>query len=214
MTNLSTTKIDALTAILTGTETKRANSKDATIARFTKAAAAKGINQEAIDAILAADDAAQNVLAGYLAAQAAPKVDHSASNALIAKAMAADPEMIAPARRKAALTLVVATAPEAKPARKPRAAKAEAAPKVGKRAEIMEAAKSGKLPAAPDFSAETHKRFRAKLAQIVAAAEAGDIKALRAFEINPVSSSPKAMAKYRDLAVIALESRTGKTAAA
>ena len=46
--------------------------------------------------------------------------------------------------------------------------------------------------------------FRAKLAQIVALAEAGDIAALQAFEINPVSSSPKAMARYRDLCVIAI----------
>ena len=52
-------------------------------------------------------------------------------------------------------------------------------------------------------------RFRAKLAQIVALAEAGDIEALRAFEINPVSSSPKAIARYRDLCVIAITARTG-----
>lgn len=82
----------------------------------------------------------------------------------------------------------------------------------GKRAAILEAAQRGDLPAAPDFSAETHKRFRAKLAEIVAAAEAGDIAKLKAFTINPVSSSPKAMAKYRDLAVIALEARAAKAA--
>jgi hypothetical protein len=40
-------------------------------------------------------------------------------------------------------------------------------------------------------SKPTHARFRTKLAQIVALAEAGDIAALQAFEINPVSSSPK-----------------------
>ena len=60
---------------------------------------------------------------------------------------------------------------------------------------------------APDFSKPTHARFRAKLAQIVALAEAGDIAALQAFEINPVSSSPKAMARYRDLCVIAITAR-------
>ena len=53
----------------------------------------------------------------------------------------------------------------------------------------------------------THARFRAKLAQIVALAVAGDIAALQAFEINPFSSSPKAMARYRDLAVLAIEAR-------
>ena len=51
--------------------------------------------------------------------------------------------------------------------------------------------------------------FRAKLAQIVTLAEAGDIAALQAFEINPVSSSPKAMARYRDLCVIAITARLG-----
>lgn len=77
----------------------------------------------------------------------------------------------------------------------------------GKRAATLEAAQRGEMPTAPDFSAETHKRFRAKLAEVVAAAEAGDIAALQAFDIKPISSSPKAIAKYRDLAVIALEAR-------
>ena len=63
------------------------------------------------------------------------------------------------------------------------------------------------MPQPPDFSKPTHARFRTKLAQIVALAEAGDIAALQAFEINPVSSSPKAMARYRDLCVIAIAAR-------
>ena len=63
------------------------------------------------------------------------------------------------------------------------------------------------MPQPPDFSKPTHARFRAKLDQIVALAEAGDIAALQAFEINPVSSSPKAMARYRDLSVIAITAR-------
>jgi len=41
----------------------------------------------------------------------------------------------------------------------------------------------------------------------MALAKAGDIAALQAFEINPVSSSPKAMARYRDLCVIAITAR-------
>lgn len=114
------------------------------------------------------------------------------------------------ARSKAALKLVEAAPKAEKPARAEKKAAKAAQP--GKRAAILEAAQRGELPAAPDFSAETHKRFRAKLAQIVAAVEAGDIEALRAFTINPVSSSPKAMAKYRDLAVIALEARAAKAA--
>ena len=78
------------------------------------------------------------------------------------------------------------------------------APVIVKRQAILDQAQSGVLPQAPDFSKPTHARFRAKLAQIVALAEAGDIAALQAFEINPVSSSPKAIARYRDLCVIAL----------
>ena len=81
------------------------------------------------------------------------------------------------------------------------------APAVGKRQAILDQAQTGALPQPPDFSKPTHVRFRAKLAQIVALAEAGDIAGLQAFEINPVSSSPKAMAHYRDLCVIAITAR-------
>lgn len=82
---------------------------------------------------------------------------------------------------------------------------------VGKRQAILDQAKTGAIPDAPDFSKPTHARFRAKLAQIVALAEAGDIAGLQAFEINPVSSSPKAMARYRDLCVIAITARSAVT---
>ena len=81
------------------------------------------------------------------------------------------------------------------------------APVVGKRQAILDQAQTGALPPAPDFSKPTHARFRIKLAQIVALAEAGDIAGLQAFEINPDSSSPKAMARYRDLCVIAITAR-------
>ena len=83
---------------------------------------------------------------------------------------------------------------------------------IGKRQAILDHAQTGALPHAPDFSRPTHARFRAKLAQIVALAEAGNIAALQAFEINPVSSSPKAMARYRDLCVIAITARVGAAA--
>ena len=78
---------------------------------------------------------------------------------------------------------------------------------ISKRRAVFDLAQAGTLPTAPDFSKPTHARFRAKLAQIVALAEAGDIAALQAFEINPVSSSPKAMARYRDHCVIAITAR-------
>lgn len=75
---------------------------------------------------------------------------------------------------------------------------------LGMRAQIEADAKAGKLPAPPDFSAATHERFRGKLAELVKLANAGDVKALKAFAINPVSTSPKALDRYRDLCVLAL----------
>ena len=75
--------------------------------------------------------------------------------------------------------------------------KAAPAPVIGKRQAIRDQAQSGALPQAPDFSKPTHARFRAKLAQIVALAEASDITGLQAFEINPVSSSPIALFKCK-----------------
>jgi hypothetical protein len=99
----------------------------------------------------------------------------------------------------------------ADPSREPRAnGEAQAAaPKrpLGKRAATEAAAREGKLPEPPDFSAETHRRFRNKLAAVVELAKAGDLNGLRAFEINPVSSSPKAIKRYRDLCIMALEAR-------
>lgn len=76
-----------------------------------------------------------------------------------------------------------------------------------KRAAIEAAAQNGILPEPPDFSAETHRRFRNKLASVVKLAKARDLSGLRAFEINPVSSSPKAIKRYRDLCIMALEAR-------
>ena len=95
------------------------------------------------------------------------------------------------------------------PVDKPKAATAQA---IGKRQTIRDQARSSTLPPVPDFSKPTHARFRDKLAQIVALAEAGDIAALLAFEINPVSSSPKAMERYGDLCVIAITARMGAAA--
>lgn len=111
------------------------------------------------------------------------------------------PKALAPAEAEAAPT----PSAEAEPA----ATLKPAAPK-RKRIDYdkLEAeAHKGQLPEPPDFSAPTHARFRNKLAKLTELAGAGDIGALRAFEINPVSSSPKAMARYRDLCVIALEAR-------
>lgn len=101
-------------------------------------------------------------------------------------------------KNRAALNVIAdASAPAQAPA---------AAPK-GKRAAEQAAAEAGTIPAAPDFSAETHKRFRGKLAELVALVEAGDVEKLEAYPINPVSSSPKALDKFRKLAVIALKAQ-------
>ena len=92
-------------------------------------------------------------------------------------------------------------------ARRAAIAKPAAAPATGKRAEILAAAERGVLPTPPDFTAETHKPYRKKLEEIVALVKAGDVKALKAYAINPVSSSPKALDKYRNLALIALKAK-------
>lgn len=111
---------------------------------------------------------------------------------------------------EARLTLVLDygnTEPADEAAPEPNETKVPASPLISKRQVILDRAHSGVLPQAPDFSKPTHARFRTKLAQIVALAEAGDIAALQAFEIKPVSSSPKAIARYRDLCVIAITAR-------
>jgi len=90
-----------------------------------------------------------------------------------------------------------------KPAADPKRATKREKP-LGKRAAILAAARAGILPAPPDFTAETHKRFRGKLADLVALAAAGDVVGLKAYPIKPISSSPKALDRYRTLCVVAL----------
>ncbi len=82
----------------------------------------------------------------------------------------------------------------------------------GKRAAALEAAQRGVLPDPPDFSAATHRRFRPKLAKLIELVEAGDIDGLKAIEIKPISSSPKAMARFRYLSLIALAAASGQLA--
>lgn len=77
-------------------------------------------------------------------------------------------------------------------------------------ADIEAKARQGELPPPPDFSAPTHARFRAKLAKLLEMAGKADATGLRAFQINPVSSSPKALARYRNLAVMAIEARLSR----
>jgi hypothetical protein len=92
-------------------------------------------------------------------------------------------------------------------------AETEAAPSAPRRrrdADLEAKARQGELPPPPDFSAPTHARFRAKLAALEELAGKADATGLRAMLINPVSSSPKALARYRDLAVLAIEAREGR----
>lgn len=98
-----------------------------------------------------------------------------------------------------------------KPAKAPKAPKA--AKPLGKRAQAEADAAAGKLPTPPDFSANTHKPFRKKLDEVVALVKAGDVAGLKALEIKAYSTSPKAIARYRDLAVAALEAKATKAAA-
>lgn len=73
-----------------------------------------------------------------------------------------------------------------------------------------EAAKAGKVPPTPDFSADTHKAFRAKLAEVVAMVKAKDMKGLEAYRIKTYSSSPTAIDRYRRTAIIALKAGAKK----
>lgn len=68
-------------------------------------------------------------------------------------------------------------------------------------------AQAGKLVAAPDFSKPTHAGYRGKLAQLEAMAKAGDLKGLRDFPIEPVSTTRRALERYRQCAVEALRAK-------
>jgi hypothetical protein len=59
---------------------------------------------------------------------------------------------------------------------------------------MLASAEAGVLPAVPNFEAATHKRFRPKLAAVVAMVEAGDVEALRAYRYE--ASSRPARRRY------------------
>jgi hypothetical protein len=108
---------------------------------------------------------------------------------------------------KAALKAEPAPPAEAPPAPAQADPAAPAPKRDARRRAAEEAAARGELPAPPDFSAETHKPYRGKLERLIALVIAGDIAGLRAMPINPISTSPRALARFRDLSVIALEAR-------
>jgi hypothetical protein len=202
-TQLSNTHIGQLTAIITGGGYKRANSKEAYLKRFSSA-----LTEKAGDKVSAA--ALKGILGASDFDTAKANLEAALRTGKPAEAKPA-PKEAAGKGRKAALAIAASTAPAEAPkaAKAPKAAadKGDARKPAGKRAAILEAAQRGELPQAPDFSANTHKPHRGKLATVVAMVEAGDIEGLKAFPINPISSSPKAIDRYRNLAVIALEAR-------
>lgn len=85
--------------------------------------------------------------------------------------------------------------------------KVEGAPRSTMATKMLEAARSGTLPAPPDFSAETHKNWRKKLGELTDMVAKRDVAGLREYKINPISTSPRALERYRDAAVIALENQ-------
>lgn len=194
-TNLSAVQINRLAQRLSEAPLGRSASVAAAAERFERLLAAKiGADRapKAIKAILTAPGL--ETAAGRLAAE------------LDACEAAAPPAEPAPPR--------VAPEPAQEPAPSVNADAPAAAPSAPRRrrdADFEAKARQGELPPPPDFSAPTHARFRAKLAALVELAGKADGTGLRAIPINPVSSSPKALARYRDLAVLAIEAREGRS---
>lgn len=191
-TNLSAVQINRLAQRLSEAPLGRSANVAAAAERFERLLAAKiGADRapQAIKAILTAPGL--ETAAGRLAAEIdACEPDAAAEPAAppVAPEPAVEPVQIA----------------DAQPAAVP------SAPRRRRDADIEAKARQGELPPPPDFSAPTHARFRAKLAALVELADKADATGLRAVAINPVSSSPKALARYRDLAVLAIEAREGR----
>jgi hypothetical protein len=174
--------------------------------------------------VAAAAERFERLLADKIGADRAPKAIkailtapcfETAEGRLVAEIDACDPDVPAePAPPSVAPEPIIELVPTVEPAPDvEKAAEPEAAPSAPRRrrdADIEARARQGELPTPPDFSAPTHARFRAKLAALVELAGKADATGLRAIPINPVSSSPKALARYRDLAVLAIEARESR----
>lgn len=168
--------------------------------------------------VAAAAERFERLLAARIGADRAPKAIkailtapgfETAAGRLAAEIDACDPDAPAePAPPPVAPEPIIEPAPVVEEAAEP--APAPSAPRRRRDADIEAKARQGELPPPPDFSAPTHARFRAKLAALVELAGKADATGLRAISINPVSSSPKALARYRDLAVLAIEAREGR----
>lgn len=195
-TNLSAVQINRLAQHLSEAPLGRSASVAAAAERFERLLAAKiGADRapKAIKAILTAPGL--ETAEGRLMAE----IDACEPDAPVEPAPIVEPEPV---------TLAVPTV-EKLPA-VPEPATAPSAQRRRRDADIEAKARQGELPPPPDFSAPTHARFRAKLAALIELAGKADATGLRAISINPVSSSPKALARYRDLAVLAIEAREGR----
>lgn len=194
-TNLSAIQINRLAQRLSEAPLGRSASVAAAAERFERLLAAKiGPDRapKAIKAILTAP--------GFETAEGRLVAEIDACEAAVAPPAEPAPPPITPEP-------IIEPAGDVEPAAKP--APAPSAPRRRRDADIEAKARQGELPPPPDFSAPTHARFRAKLAALVDLAGKADVTGLRAIPINPVSSSPKALARYRDLAVLAIEAREG-----
>jgi hypothetical protein len=69
----------------------------------------------------------------------------------------------------------------------------------------------GTLPPVPDFSAETHAAYRDRLKDVVAMVKAGDIAGLKKNDVRPLWNSRTQIVRYREMALIALHAKAGKT---
>jgi hypothetical protein len=79
---------------------------------------------------------------------------------------------------------------------------------------LFDAARKGKLPATPDFSNDTHRRWRAVREIVVSLVKARDVNGLRNVELRPESSSRSMLHKYLVASVIALQAKGAKAKAA
>ncbi len=197
-TNLSAVQINRLAQRLSEAPLGRSASVGAAAERFERLLAAKiGVDRapKAIKAILTAPGL--ETAAGRLVAEIDACEVGAAPPA--APDRAYEPATIADLQSAATAEPIVGAIPAAPSATRRR-----------RDADIEAKARQGELPPPPDFSAPTHARFRASLAALVELAGKADATGLRAIAINPVSSSPKALARYRDLAVLAIEAREGR----
>jgi hypothetical protein len=168
--------------------------------------------------VAAAAERFERLLAAKIGAERAPKAIkailtapgfETAEGRLVAEIDACEPDVLAePAPPLVAPEPIIEPAPVVEQAAEPEAKRS--APRRRRDADIEAKARRGELPPPPDFSAPTHARFRVKLAALVELAGKADATGLRDIPINPISSSPKALARYRDLAVLAIEAREGR----